>query len=559
MGWFADTLRHYPELAVFLTLGFGALIGNAKLGSFSLGTVTGALFVGIAIGQLDIPVHSTTKAVLFLLFLFANGYAVGPQFVRGLQRDGVKPVVLTAFQAIVGLVVCVLFAKLLRLDPGLAAGLLSGALTQSPAMGTAAEAINALPLTETERARFVGHVAVGDGLTYVLGTTGAIWFLSRIAPKLLRIDLAAEARALENSLGMRSERLGILSAYRPFAIRAYRVENAAMENQLVGDLEAALEGKRVFVLRLRRGEEIVTVAETTRVQRGDIIAIGGRREWVLEVGPRIGSETVDAELLDFPVAAATVLVARKEVVGRTLGELVAMRELRAVGARRMTRLGEDIPILPGTKLESGDVIEIVGAEPDVERVAALLGRIVRPTHSTDLTVLGIAILIGAALGTLHLTAGKFNIGLGTSVGALVAGVVVGHFAARRPGFGYIPEAAVDLMRNIGLAAFVGMTGIQAGPHFIAAFKEIGIPLLLAGAVCTVVPLLCGVLFARHVLKMNPVLALGACAGAQTTTPSLAAIQEAAGSKIPVLGYTVPYAVGQIVLTLWGSAIVAIIA
>src|SRR5262245_11020828 len=225
MQWFTETLRQYPELAVFLTLGFGALIGNAKLGSFSLGTVTGALFVGIAIGQLDLPVHSSTKAVLFLLFLFANGYAVGPQFARGLRRDGVKPVALAAVQAIIGLGVCVAFAKLLRLDLGLSAGLLSGSLTQSPAIGTAAEAINALPLPEAERTRLVGHIAVADALTYVFGTFGAIWFLSRIAPKLLRIDLAAEARALEESLGMKSERPGILSAYRPYAVRAYRVEN----------------------------------------------------------------------------------------------------------------------------------------------------------------------------------------------------------------------------------------------------------------------------------------------------------------------------------------------
>jgi putative transport protein len=553
-----DTLRRYPELALFLTVGIGYWIGSVKLGSVTLGAVTGALFAGLVIGQLHITVSPTARAVLFLLFLFGNGYAVGPQFLKGLQRDGFKPLALTAVVCVAGLAVCVLFARLLGLDPGLAGGLLAGSLTQSPVIGTASEAINALPLPEDERHRLIARVAVGDALTYVFGTFGAIWFLSRIAPRLLGIDLREEARALERSLGIKSAAHGILSAYRPFALRAYRVVDPALAGKSAHEIEAAVGG-RMFVLRVRRGPDLLAVEPETIIQAGDVVVLGGRRERMAGSPPVIGEEVFDQELLDFPVAFASVIVTRSDVIGRTLGDLAALPETRGVGLRRMTRLGQEVPILPGTTLERADVLELGGIEKDVQRVAAMVGRIVPRGITADLGAVGLGILAGGLVGALYVTVGGIKIGLGTSVGALLAGVVVGHFAARRPDFGYIPEAAIDLMRNLGLAAFVGMTGLQAAPHFVEALRESGIGLFIAGCICTIVPLLVGVLFGRHVLKMNPVLLLAACAGAQTTTPSLAAVQERAGSQVPVLGYTVPYAIGQIVLTLWGTVIVILVA
>jgi putative transport protein len=554
----ADTLRRNPELAIFLTVGIGFWIGSIRFGSISLGAVTGALFAGLAIGQVDIAVSPTAKSVLFLLFLFANGYAVGPQFLKGLQRDGLKPLVLTGVQCFVGLAVCVLFAEILGLDPGLAAGLLSGALTQSPAIGTASEAINALPLPEEERHRLVARVAIGDALTYVFGTFGAIWFLSRIAPKLLRIDLREEAKALERSLGIKSAAEGILSAYRPFAIRAYRVADPGIVGKPAREIESSLRG-RLFVLRLRRGSEIVAVEPETVIRDGDLVVLAGRREWVSGPLPEIGEEVYDHELLDFPLAMASVIVTNPEVTGRTLRELAARPETRGVGIRRMTRLGREMPILPGTTLERADVLELAGIEKAVGRVAAIVGRVAPSGLTADLGAVGVGVFAGGLVGALYVTVGGARIGLGISVGALLAGVLVGHFAAARPDFGHIPAAAIDLMRNLGLAAFVGITGLQAAPHFVEALRESGMVLFLAGCVCTIVPLLTGVLFGRHVLKMNPVLLIAACAGAQTTTPSLAAVQERAGSQVPVLGYTVPYALGQIVLTLWGAAIVMLVA
>lgn len=553
----AETLRRYPELAIFLTVGVGFWIGKVRFGSVTLGAVTGALFAGLVIGQFDIAISPTAKSVLFLLFLFANGYAVGPQFLTGLKRDGLKPLLLTAVQCVTGLAVCVLFARLLGLDPGLAGGLLAGSLTQSPAIGTAGEAINALPLPEDVRQRLVARVAIGDALTYVFGTFGAIWFLSRIAPKLLGIDLREEAKALERSLGIKSDPQGILSAYRPFALRAYRLADSEIVGKSAREIEASLRG-RIFILRLRRGADVLAVEPETVVRAGDVLVLGGRREWMSGPVPLPGEEVYDQELLDFPLATASVIVARPDVIGRTLGDLATRPETRGVGLRRMTRLGQEVPILPGTTLERADVLELAGVEKSVATVAAMVGRAVPPSMTADLGAVGIGVFLGGLVGALYLTIGGARIGLGTSVGALLAGVLVGHFAALRPDFGHIPAAAIELMRTLGLASFVGITGLQAATHFIEALRESGIVLFLAGCVCTIVPLLVGVLFGRHVLKMNPVLLIAACAGAQTTTPSLAAVQERAGSQVPVLGYTVPYALGQIVLTLWGTAIVMLV-
>ncbi len=554
----AGPLRQYPELAVFLVLAVGYWIGNVRFGSFALGAVTGSLFAGLLIGQLDIPVSGPAKSVLFMLFLFANGYTVGPQFFRALKGDGVRSLALTLVQCICGLVVCVLFARLLKLDPGMAAGLLSGSLTQSPAIGAAAETIQKLPLDQMERDRLVAHVVVADALTYVFGTSGAILFLSRVAPRLLGVDLRQEAALLEAKMGIDSKRSGMLSAYRPLTARAYRVDDPALHGHPVAELEIQSGPQRVSVTRLRRGDTIIQAMPQTMIETGDVVVLSGRRLAVMNTGARVGEEVEDQQLLTFPVALVSI-IASGVVDGKSLRELTdaPSLDLRNVYLRRVVRLGQEIPILPETVLQQGDVLDLVGGEADLERVAKHVGRILKPSSATDIGAVGIAIVVGGLLGIPSAVLGDLHIGLGTSVGALLGGVVVGWLSPRIAGFGQAPRAAIDFMRDIGLAAFLGINGLQAGPHFVAAFQEFGGVVLLAGAVCTLFPLLVSIFFGVRVLRMNPVLVLGACAGAQTSTPSLAAVQESSGSPVAILGYTVPYAVSQVILTIWGSVIVGV--
>lgn len=557
MDWTGNLLRHHPELAVFLVLGLGYWVGTFRLGLVTLGPVTGALFAGLLVGQFNIPVSDTARSLLFLLFLFGNGYAVGPQFFQSLRGDGLKALTLTVIQCFVALGVTIAFAKLLRLDPGMAAGLLTGSLTQSSAMGAAVEAIKTLPLTEAERQVMSARVAIGDALTYLFGTLGAILYVSQIGPRLLGIDPRQEAQRLEAELGVKTKPPGLLSAYTTFIARAFRLDHPELAGRTVSDLEKTAPG-RVMINRIRRGDSIIEANPDTAVAEGDVLTLSGRRASVMVVGPTLGRETDDPEVLDFPVIMARLTVTSAWAEGKTIQELSESPDTRGVFVRRMVRLRQTIPLLPETRVNRGDQFEIVGGEPDVMRAGAKLGRIEKESLTTDMTAVGLAIVLGAVAGLPQLIVGSLHIGLGTSVGALLAGVIVGWLHSRRPGFGQVPPAALDLMRVAGLAAFVGMVGMQAGPHFVAALLEYGVAVVLGGAVCTLAPLFVGTLVGRYVLRLSPLIALGAVAGAQTSTPALAALQDRCGSPVAVLGYTVPYAIGQILLTVWGSVIVGVL-
>jgi len=233
-------LVRYPELALFLVIALGYWIGSFKFGGFSLGPVTGSLFGGILVGQFaHVPVSGMTKSFLFLLFLFGVGYSVGPQFMQTLKRDGLKPMLLAVVVCMTGLAASIAVAKMLGLDPGFAAGLMSGALTQSAAMGTATDADNGLPLPEADRALFVAHIAVADAVCYIFGYAGVIVFCTVIAPALLKIDLKSDALKLEQALGMNRAKPGVASAWRKFELRAYRLpERSPLAGMAVADAEA---------------------------------------------------------------------------------------------------------------------------------------------------------------------------------------------------------------------------------------------------------------------------------------------------------------------------------
>ncbi len=562
ISWFSEFLAKYPELTLFLVIAIGYLLGRITIGSFSVGAVTGSLFAGILVGQLaHVPVAGMAKSFLFLLFLFGIGYSVGPQFMQALKRDGAKPMLLAVVCSVTGLLAAWAVARTLGLDPGFAAGLTSGALTESPAMGTATEAINLLPLPEPERALLVAHVAVADAVCYVFGAVGVILFCSVVAPKLLGIDLKAEALKLEQQLGISRTTQGVMSAWRQFELRGYRIqEGAPAIGMTVGAAEAMVPEHRVFIHRIRRGGQILEADPAIVIQDGDILAVSGRREVLIErLGAR-AQEVEDRDLLDIPVSVADVLVTNRAIAGRTIGELAREEWARGLYLRRITRGGEDVPIAPGITVERGDMLRLVGLDAIVRRGAAAAGSIVAPVTSTDFVVLGTAIFLGGLVGVLvTVPIGDMRISLSTSVGTLLAGLLVGHIRTRLPLFGRIPDEAVSLMTSLGLAAFVGMTGLHAGPVFVAAIAQAGIGLLLGGMVVTLLPQIIGLYFGHYVLRMNPILTLGALAGAQTMTAAMAAVQDRSGSPVAVLGYTPAVPIGHILLTTWGTVIVGLVA
>ena len=469
LTWLEQFLVRYPELALFLVIAAGYWIGSIKVGAFSLGPVTGALFAGLLLGRFaHVPVSGMTKSFLFLLFLFGIGYSVGPQFVQSLRRrDGLRPMLLALVMSTTGLAVSILVAKALRLDPGFAAGLMAGSLTQSAAMGTATDAVNGLAISEADRELFVAHIAVADAVCYIFGYAGVIIFLTTIVPLLLKIDLKTEALKLELALGVTRPKTGLASAWRKFELRAYRVaEKSPLIGLTVAAAEARAPDQRLFILRLRRGERVAEAEPDAILAAGDVIALSGPREFIVEhIGPS-AEEVEDRELLDVPILTADVLLMNSKLAGTNLGDASREEWARGLYLRWVRRGDQEIPVGDGVELQRGDLLRIVGPEPVVERAVAKIGANVDPHARIDFVVLGLAIFLGGVIGVLvTFSVGGVKISLSTSVGTLLAGIVVGYLRSLYPLFGRIPEGSIALMTSLGLSAFVGLTGIHAGPIF----------------------------------------------------------------------------------------------
>jgi putative transport protein len=558
--WIEQFLVRYPELALFLVIAAGYWIGNIHIGAFSLGPVTGALFAGLFVGQFaHVPVSGMLKSFLFLLFLFGVGYSVGPQFMPSLRRNGVKPVILVFIVCGIGLAAAILVSKALGLDAGLAAGLTSGSLSQSAAMGTATDAINALALPQVSRERLVAHVAVADAVCYIFGYAGVILFLTTVAPALLKIDLKAEALKLEEELGMTHARPDLASGWRKFELRAYRVhEGLPIVGLTVAAAEARTPEHRLFIQRVRRGNSIVEVTPGLVIEANDVIALSGPRQVIVDqIGP-LAAEVEDRELLELPIVSADVLLMNAGLAGMTLGDASKMDWARGLYLRSLKRGSQDIPIASGIVLERGDVLRIVGPEAVVARATKEIGTNVAVGTVTDFVVLGLAIFLGGLVGVLlTFSVGGINISLSSSIGALLAGLLVGHLRTSYPLFARIPDGAVAFMTSLGLAAFVGLTGLHAGPIFVQAVRDAGIGLLVGGAIVTLIPQIVGLLCGHFVLRMNPILLLGSLSGAQTVTAAMAALQQRSGSPVPVLGYTTAYPLANILLTTWGTVVVVV--
>jgi putative transport protein len=330
---------------------------------------------------------------------------------------------------------------------------------------------------------------------------------------------------------------GVFSATRSFDIRAYRVENPAFANKTVAQLEALPRDVRVFILRIRRDGAIVEATPATLVRRDDVVAVVGRQEVHVERGSTIGAEVDDKALLDIPIESLDVVVTQRSLVGKSLTELAQHEYARGVFLRSITRAGQELPNDARTRIDGGDVLRLIGPLPEVERAAKELGYADRPTTTTDMVFVGTGIVLGGLVGLLSVTVAGIPLTLTASGGALVMGLVFGWLRSVYP--------------------FIGVVGLSAGPSFVAGLQKTGLSLVVVGLVSALLPHTVGILFGRYVLRMQPLIVLGACAGAGTITAALRAVQDEARSSVPALGYTVPYAIGNILLTAWGPVLVAL--
>ncbi|MEE0979857.1 MAG: aspartate-alanine antiporter [Muribaculaceae bacterium] len=565
MNWLIDTLREYPSLAVFLTIGIGFYIGKLKFKSFSLGTVTSVLLVGVLVGQLNIPIPGPLKEVFFLLFLFCIGYSVGPQFFNSLRGNGLKQVFFAVCVCVMVLLSVWLTALMFGYGPGEAAGLFAGSSTISAAIGVSTDSINNLSASAADKKAWLDIIPVCYAVTYIYGTIGSAYILGNVGPMLLGglkkvKQQTAELAAQMNESAVTNDP-AYINANRPMVFRAYKVEDSKVvgDGKTISEIEKYMldQGRRIFVERVRKANgTIVEPAPDVMVNVGDTVVLSGRREFIIQDEGWIGSEVDDAQLLSFPVEKVNVLLTSKNVKrGTTVDSLRSQKYMYGVVITRIQRGNVEVPVFAKTELHPGDTITISGLQREVDAAAPILGHVDKPSTQTDLIFVGLGIFIGGLIGAITIHLGGIPISLSTSGGALIAGLVFGWLRTKNPTYGHIPQSSVWLLNNLGLNMFIAVIGITSGPSFVSGLKAVGPMLFIAGIIATTLPLILGVILGAKVFKFHPAINLGCVAGSRTTTAALGAIEDNLGSPLPAMGYTVTYAVGNTLLILWGVVII----
>jgi len=561
IDWFVHTLKTYPEIAIFLSLGLGYYFGSFTFKGIGLGAVTATLIAAVIIGQIGITVTGPLKPFAFLMFLFAIGYGVGPQFVRGIAQDGVPQAIFSAVQCAFCLIVPVVIAKYAGYDLGSAAGLYAGSQTISASMGLATDAINRLDVPADQIKTMLDIMPVAYAITYIFGTVGSAIIIALIGPPLLGINLVEACKRYEEERGGKKSASGAGTAWHQFDLRAYRVkQDGPAVGKTAAQAEALLPNERVFVQRIRRNGQIIEAGSDTVIQAGDILAVAGRREVLVNVLGAAAEEVEDRELLSVPAEGVDVYVTSKDVDGKTLAELATRPMARGVFLRKIARgaIATEIPILPDTKLNRGDVVTLVGSTQDIARATKAIGVVDRATDVADVAFIGAAVAIGALAGAFVYKVGGIPLTLSTAGGALFSGLFFGWLRSVRPTFGRIPSPTVWFMNSVGLNIFIAIVGISSGPAFVAGLQKLGFGLFTWGIVATAIPLFLGMFVGKYIFKFHDALLLGIVSGARTTTASLGMVTDQAKSQIPALGYTVTYAVGNTLLTIWGMVLVMLL-
>ncbi|MFH1387208.1 MAG: aspartate-alanine antiporter [bacterium] len=554
-----EIARGYPQIVIFLAIAIGYYLGKIKFWGFSLGSTAGVLLASLVLGQLNIEIHPLLRSVGFALFIFTIGYRVGPSFFGALRKEGLNYIWVSLVVAVTGLLTALALGKILGFDAGTTAGLLAGAMTQSTVIGTADGAILGLPISAAQKTALQSHVAISYAITYIFGVAGLIVFF-KLIPRLLGINLKQEARELEEKMSggaAGGESPELFSWYKMTGLRGYQAANSGIAGKKVAEIEAMFSSK-VAVERIRRGEKLWDFSPETVVQIGDEVALAGGRQGLIQAEKIIGPEIDDGLLCDILGESLEVCVLNPKVAGKTLGEI--SREIgHGCFLRKLTREGHELPLTRETVVNKCDLLTLVGVKKELDQNIEYLGYVERPTNTTDLIMVSLGCVLGSLIGLIVVPVFGVPVTLGVGGGVLLAGLICGWLRAVHPTFGQIPGGAQWIFTDLGLNLFIACVGLTAGPQALQALKSSGGAIFLAGAVLSLMPMIVGLFFGRVVLKLNPVLLLGALTGAGTVTPALNALKDEAESSAPALGYAVPYAFGNVVLTVWGTIIVHVMA
>lgn len=568
MSFLFNYLSENPFVFLFLSLAIGYPLGRITVKSVSLGTTAGTLIVGVALALtsfsvfgLKIEEPGLVSDIFLMMFMYAIGMKVGPQFFSGLARGGLDFVVIGLIVVFSNFVIVVIGAKLMGLEPGYAAGIISGSYTVTAVMGVAQSAITSgafVPPAGMSADQVSANIAAGYAISYVLSTV-LIILLIKYLPSMFGIDPVKAGKDAEKefSTGDDNEKLPSTFGFSdvgalPIDVRAYKVTHEELVGRSVQDLYKQFPD--AVVLKVVRGEEVLDASDNPTLKIGDVIGVRGEYSALIKEGEAdIGNEVDEPRARNVDIEVADIHVGKSEHAGKTIAQLHAEVGF-GVYFKALFRQGHQQPLLPNTTVEVGDVVRIAGSQWCVEQTASQLNSVpfVESTV-TETFYLALALLVGYVFGHLSVTIAGIPFALGTSAGCMLTGIVFSFLRTRNPAFGGpMSEGARSFLQDIGLNLFVAVLAATVGPKILASFQGIiVIKIALLGVTAALVPPLLAWLYGLYVRKMNPAILAGACAGGRNSTPAMKGAQDATQSDMPAIGYPVPYALTSVIVLILG--------
>lgn len=557
-----------PFVFLFLSIAIGYPLGKITIKGINLGSTAGTLVVGVSIALtafsvygLRIDAPGLVSDIFLMMFMYAIGMKVGPQFFSGLARGGLDFVVIGLIVVFSNFLIVFFGSKLLGLAPGYAAGIISGSYTVTAVMGVAQSAINSgafkAPAGMTLD-QVSANIAAGYAISYVLSSVFIILFIKYL-PAMFGIDPVKAGKNAEAEFGGGGDtealpstsgfsNLGVL----PLDIRAYRVDH----QELVGQSVEALFHRypHAAILKVVRGDKVFDAADHPQLELGDIIGVRGDYHVLIQGGESIvGVEVDEPRARNVDIEVADIHLGKSEYIGQTIEEM--SKEIGfGIYLKAMFRQGHQLPIQPLTVIEVGDVLRVAGSDWCVNQTAMKLNSnpIVESTL-TETFYLALSLLIGYICGHLSVTLGGIPFALGTSAGCMLTGIIFSFLRTRNPAFGGpMSEGARSFLQDIGLSLFVAVLAATVGPKILASFQGIVVIKIAAlGLTAALVPPLLGWLYGLYFRKMNPAILAGACAGGRNSTPALKGAQDVCQTDMPAIGYPVPYALTSMIVLVLG--------
>ncbi|MEO5732727.1 MAG: hypothetical protein ABIQ87_03440 [Rubrivivax sp.] len=564
---FFQLLGNQPIAFVLLALALGTLIGKFSFKTISLGSTAGTLLVGVVLSMIAQAAYGITYAIpgilssfMLLLFMYALGLKVGPQFFSGLRKGGLAFVGIGLIVWSLNWVICYFGAKLAGLAPGYATGLISGSYTITAILGVGQGALASgayVPPAGMTVEQVGANMAAAYAISYVLSTVGII-LLIRYLPRIFGRDAKADAKLAEAAFSggathpVPGAPSALVMGFSPYDLRAFAVTHDGFIGRTVSQL--ATDYPEAPILRVVRDGAVLDLKGDATIQKHDVVTLRADvHGLILKDGELIGPESDDPLARNVPLEVADVHVGAHEHSGKSLAELDRVMP-GGVTVQALFRGGTELPLGPKSDVRFGDVLRLTGPDVAVRKAAKRLGgHVILPTMKSEVLYLALAMLVGYLVGIVTVTISGIPFALGTSAGVIMAGVGVSYFRSRNPDFGGpVHEGARSFLQDFGLNAFVAVLSANVGPKVISALGGNTILwLALIGIAGALVPPLIAFWVGIKFFGLNSIISDGATTGARNSTPGLNAIMEESGSSVAAVPYPVSYALTTVLALIGG--------